>query len=124
MPNLEDLKKKLDKAKVSVKNCKAKFHEAETEEDRAIRRRVLNAARTRRDNARKNYKAAKPKSATRQKMSDASNSVKKTVKKSGFKKVLTWTGLAMTTVVTGFGGYMLYGHLRKNGEGSTSRDTV
>ncbi len=121
MPDLEKLKQKVDKAKASVARCKAKLYEAETDQDKVKCERALKAAKTRLANARILYKAAKP--SVREKVNGAKKKVKKTMKKGKFKRVATWTGVAVKTVATGICGFFLYNYLNGREE-KISRDTV
>lgn len=120
---LKILGEKVDKAKESVVRAKVALKEANGEYAIDSREKVLKAAKTRLKTAKASYKEASPKSAIRQKASAAKESIKDTASKIPVKKVLSWTGLAITTVATALGGYLVYEYFNKDGEENT-QDSV
>ncbi len=120
---LKILAEKIDKAKESVKTAKANLKETTDEYSKDSRKKVLKSAKTKQKNAKAAYKAAKPKGAIRQKASAAKESIKDTARKIPVKKALSWTGLAVASVVTVVGGFMLYDYMSKDDE-NVEADTM
>jgi hypothetical protein len=121
---LKILAEKVDKAKDSVARAKASVKEATGEYEIDSKKTVLKRAKTNLKNAKAAYKAAKPKSAIRRKVTAVKEAIGNTARKIPVKKALTWTGMALTTVATGVGGYLLYDYFHKDGEATTGKDSM
>ncbi len=116
MDTLEKLELKVQKAKEAVKRAKLAFCESINDYEKGVKKRIFKSARTKLTNAKLALKEARPKGATRQKMSDVYESVKNTIKKVPVKKAASWTGLAIVTVVTGIAAYVGYDYFNKDDE--------
>jgi len=116
MDNLEKLEVRVEKAREAVKRARLAVRESTNDYEKSTKKTVLKRARTKLKNAKMAYKEAKPKSAFRQKASDVKEVIKNTTRKIPVKKALSWTGLAITTVITFVGGYVIYDRVVKNGE--------
>jgi len=116
--DLKVLKDKIGKCKEAVKTAKVNLKETTDEYSKDSREKVLKSAKTKLKSAKAAYKATKPKSAIRQKASAAKESIKDTARKIPVKKALSWTGLAVATVVTTVGGWILYDYLTKDSDGA------
>lgn len=121
---LKTLKDKIESCKESVKTAKAALKETTDDYSRDSRVKVLKSAKTKLKNAKIAYKAAAPKSAIRRKAAAVKEAVGDTARKIPVKKALTFTGLAITTVVTAVGGYLLYDYFHKDGEATTGKDSM
>ncbi len=123
---LKTKKLAVEKARVSVKRQRKALKVA-PEDKKKIRARVLKTAKTRLANAEKAYKEAKkaePKISIREKIGNAVNSITVTAKKIPVKKTFTYTGLAITTVATGFGLTALYSYMKKDSDDAVVHDAV
>jgi len=121
---LKTLKDRIESCKESVKTAKAALKGTIDDYARDSRVKVLKSAKTKLKTAKTAYKAAKPKGAIRQKASAVKEAIGNTARKIPVKKALTWTGLAITTVATGVGGYLLYDYFHKDGEATTGKDSM
>jgi len=114
----EDLKilaQKVEKCKESVKTAKDNLKKVSDEYSQDARKTVLKRSKTNLKKATDAYKAARPKGVIHQKVSAAKESVKDTARKIPVKKALSWTGLAVVTVATTVGGWLIYDYLTKDG---------
>lgn len=123
MDILESLKLDVERKRESVKRNKASYKKAKDETQKIIRKRILKAARTKLEKAEKAYKAAMPKNAFQEKIEKSADSVKATCKKIPFKRAISWTGLAVTTVVTAIAGFLIYDQLNQDSE-TPAKDSV
>ena len=113
---LKILAEKVDKCKDSVNRAKVSLKEVDGEYAIDSRKKVLKSAKTKLKNAKAAYKAASPKSAIHQKAAAVKEVIGNTARKIPVKKALTYTGLAITTVVTAAGGYLVYEYFNKGSE--------
>ncbi len=120
---LKILAEKVKSCKESVKTAKAVLKETTDNYSRDSRVKVLKSAKTKLKNAKKAYTAAKPKGAIRRKAAAVLESIGNTTRKIPVKKPLTYTGLAITTVLTAVGGYLVYEYFNKGSEES-AQDSV
>lgn len=123
MDELQKLQVKIEKARAAVKRAKTNLKSAKSAKDKAMRQRILKGMKTRLKVAEVAYKAAKPKSSFRKKAEETHDNLKDKGRRLPIKKVVTWTGLAITTVITAVGGFMLYEYLNKDGE-APAQDSV
>lgn len=116
MAELKTLKGNVQKRQASVKKAKAAFKTAEDKPQKVLRKRVLKGMKTKLKTSQAAYKAAKPKGKIHTKVDQAKESVLNAGKKIPFKKALSWTGLAVATVITAVGGFVVYDYLNGDGE--------
>ena len=109
----------VEKARESVKRQRKALKTA-PEDKKAIRARILKSAETKLSKAEKiltdlkqEYKDSKPKF-----------SISDTVKNIPLKKAFTYTGLAITTVITTVAGFALYSYVSKDKEDVVATDAV
>ncbi|MCF8019811.1 MAG: hypothetical protein K9L62_10410 [Vallitaleaceae bacterium] len=121
MSGVETLKEKMEKAQESVKRQKAAYKAHKGTEKEKLRKRILRASETKFQNAKRAYQGKCKTSGSS--IKDRFSNTKQNVMNTG-KKAFTWTGLAIVTVVTGIGGFLVYDHFKSNEEKETTTDTV
>jgi len=121
MSEVKNAKIKLKKAKRSLAKAEIYYFKA----NKHGSEKQIALCKKRLDNAKKRFIVATEKLETaRQANPNFINKTVKSIAESPIKKVFSWTGLAVTTVVTTVAGVILYDYLNNDEENKEATDSV